>query len=178
MKWYLTFLALGFGFLLILPTQSPAESPQPAKLRVGTFDSRAVAMAYYRSSDHMEYIQGLKAEYAQAKEDGDEKRMEELEALGEGSQHVAHKQGFGSWPVHDILVRIRDEIPGIAEKAGVDIIISKWELVHMREGCEFVDVTVLMAEPFDPSPETWKLIKEELPKVDPVPLEELEKHDH
>jgi hypothetical protein len=101
-----------------------------------------------------------------------------LSTEGESSQHLAHKQGFGTWPVTDLLERIKDDIPGIAESAGVDVIISKWDIVHSGADVEFQDVTLLMVAPFDPDDDTLKLIKEELPKVDPVPLEELENHDH
>jgi hypothetical protein len=151
-----------------------ASSP----VRLGVFDSRAVAIAYYRSDAHMEYIKNLKAEYAAATEAGDDARAEELSHEGESSQALAHKQGFGSWPVDDLLDRIADDLPAIARNAGVDVIVSKWDIVHADPSLEFVDVTLAMVQPFHPDEAVLKLIRDELPKVDPVPIAELESHEH
>ena len=63
-------------------------------------------------------------------------------------------------------------------RAGADVIVSRWDVVHARAGIEFVDVTLAMVKPFDPDEETLKLIRDELPKVDPAPLAELAKHEH
>lgn len=156
--------------------QSGGKSPG-AKVRVGTFDSRAVAMAYVRSEAFERRFKALKAEHEKAKAAGDQKRVEELEAQGREGQELVHKQGFGTWPVDNILDIIREEIPGIAKQAGVDVVVSKWDVVYQRSGVELVDVTDLMVQPFDPDESTLKLIQEVL-KGDPVPLEELENHKH
>jgi hypothetical protein len=167
--------SVGFQVAGADPTDREGDT---AAVRVGTFDSRAVALAYYRSDANMNYVKELKAEHKAALAAGNEERAEELSAEGENAQHLAHKQGFGTWPVNDILARIEEEIPGIAAEAGVDVIVSKWDIVHVGPEVEFVDVTLLMVQPFNPDKATLKLVREELPKVDPVPLEELEKHDH
>jgi hypothetical protein len=159
-------------------TAGPADEGTPAMVRVGTFDSRAVALAYYRSATFMAHIKDLKAEHAAAQAAGDDERAAALEAEGQHSQEMAHKQGFGTWPVDDILVHMADAIPQIAADAGVDVIVSKWDLVHVAPGADFVDVTVAMVQPFDPSEATLALIRDELPKVDPIPLAELEQHEH
>jgi hypothetical protein len=90
-------------------------------------------------------------------------------------QDLLHRQGFSTWPVDDILEQVEGRIPAIAERAEVDVIVSKWTIVYERPGVEFVDVTDLMVEPFEPDEETLKII-EELKKQAPVSLEELEKH--
>lgn len=151
------------------------EQTFQAEVRVGTFDSRAVAIAYARSEDFGRHIKELKAEREEAKAAGDEKRVEELEAEGQALQELLHKQGFGTWPVDNILERIKGEIPEIAKKAGVDVIVSRWNVVYQGSGIEFTDITNLMVNPFDPDAETLAVL-EELKKHDPVPLEELEEH--
>jgi hypothetical protein len=158
--------------------EEPEEEASGSTVVVGTFDSRALAMAYYKSEAHAQYVKDLKAQHEKAKAAGDEDRVKELSAEGEASQELAHKQGFSTWPVDDILEKIKGKIPEIAEQAGVDIIVSKWDIVHKRADVEFIDVTVLMVQPFNPDEETLKLIEEELPKHDPVPLEELKTHEH
>lgn len=156
--------------------ETSAAEGDAAPVRVGTFDSRAIAMAYYRSEAHMGFIKNLKAEHAAAKAAGDDERAAELEAEGRQSQELAHKQGFGTWPVDDILERIRGDLPRIAADAGVEVIISKWDIVYAPPAVEFIDVTRAVVMPYNPDEATLKLILDELPKVDPVPLEELENH--
>ena len=90
---------------------------------------------------------------------------------------MVHKQGFGTWSVDNILDNIKGKIPKIAKQADVDVIVSKWDIVYQRSGVEFVDVTDLMVQPFDPDESTLKTIQEVLKRA-PVPLEELENHKH
>ncbi len=164
----------GFGICAQLEAQDPNVKAPGAQARVGTFDSRAIAVVYARSDHFMQYIQELKLEHQKAKTEGNEERAKELESLGQALQDKAHKQGFSTWPIDDILEKIKDEIPGIAQKAGVDIIVSKWDIVYQRPGFEFVDVTDLLVAPFDPDENTRAIIKE-MKEIEPMSLEELEK---
>jgi len=140
---------------------------------VGTFDSRAIAIAYYRSDAHMSYVEGQKAEHAKAVESGDMERVKELEAEGEASQDLAHKQAFSTWPVDNILEIIKGKIPEIAKQADVDLIVSKWNIVYQQSGIEIIDVTDVMVKLLDPDEQTLGTI-EQIKKMDPLPLEELE----
>ncbi len=149
-----------------------AAQTSGATVRVGTFDSRALALAYYRSEPFNAQIQKLKAEHEKAKAAGNEQRAKELSAEGQAQQELGHKQGFGTWPVDNILETIKRQIPEIARQANVDVIVSKWNIVYQRPGVEFVDVTDLMVKPFNPDEATLKIIKE-IQKQDPIPLEEL-----
>ncbi|MCH7472567.1 hypothetical protein IIA79_06410 [bacterium] len=155
--------------------EQPEEETSGSKLRVGTFDSRAVAMAYFGSEAFNRELNDLRAELEDAKAAGDEQRVKELEAEGPALQELMHKQGFGTWPVHDILDKIRDEIPEIAKQTGVEVIVSKWDIVYQGPGVEFVDVTDLMVRLFDPNEETLDTITD-IQKLDPVPLVELTGH--
>jgi hypothetical protein len=91
-------------------------------------------------------------------------------------QDLIHKQGFSTWPVHDILQNIKGEIPDIAAKAHVDMIVSKWDVVFQRDGDETVDVTDLMVAPFTPNEETRKIL-DSLRRTDPIPTERLKTRD-
>lgn len=152
--------------------ENAKEQTSATKILVGTFDSRAIAVAYARSENFMQYIKGLKTELEKAKTEGNEKRVKELETLGPALQETLHKQGFSTWPVDDILKQIKDRIPDIARQAGVDVIVSKWDIVFQQSGIEFIDVTDFMVMPFNPTKETLQTI-EEFKKMDPVTLEEL-----
>jgi len=120
-------------------------------------------------------MKDMRAEYEKEKAAGDEKRVKELEAEGPAQQELMHKQGFGTWPVDDILERIKGKIPEIASRADVEVIVSKWNIVYQGPGVEFVDVTERMVEPFDPDEGTLKIVRE-IQAQDPVPLEELKDH--
>ena len=174
----LAFVLAGLTGYTTVGAEQTEEEASGSKVLVGTFDSRAVAIAYYNTETHASYIKGLKAEHEKAKAAGDEERVKELTAEGEASQELAHKQGFSTWPVDNILEKIKGKIPEIAEQAGVDVIVSKWNMVYQRPGVELIDVTDLMVKPFNPDEEEILQLLNELKKHDPVPLEELKEHEH
>ncbi len=167
-------LVLVFGSCLIYTTlraEEPDAKTAKAKLRVGTFDSRAVVVAYASSVEFKQWIKKFKEEHDQAKADGDEKKAKELEEKGKAGQQMFHMQGFSTAPVNDILEHIKDQVPAIARQAGVDLIVSKWEVVYQSPDAEFVDITDLMIKPFNPSEKTLKIVTE-LTKHPPITLQE------
>ncbi len=175
MLFFLIYIVAGLALYTTVWAQQQEGKISGSTLRVGTFDSRALAMAYYRSPEFIQSMQDLKDEYEKAKAAGDEKRVKELEVKGPAQQELVHKQGFSTWPVDNILEKIKEKIPEIAEQANVDVIVCKWDIVFQRSGVKFIDVTDLMVKPFNPDEKTQKIIKD-IQKQDPVPLEELKKH--
>jgi hypothetical protein len=168
-------LTTGAAILAGAPTRK-AETP---RLRVGTFDSRAVTAAYAASEVFDRQIKQLQQEHQKAKAAGDEEKVKKLEAQGKAQQQQFHRQGFGTAPVDDILVHIKGELPAIAKRAGVDVIVSKWAIAYSAADTQFADVTDLIVEPFKPNERT-KQIMRELRDKPPAPPEEIEKHqdDH
>ena len=132
----------GVSVCTALRAQPSEQTTSGSKVRVGTFDSRCLAVAFYQSEMFKSRMVSVAAEYEKAKAAGDKKRVEELEARGE----MMHKQAFSTWPVDNILERIKGEIPEIAKQADVDVIISKWDLTYQRSGVELVDVTPLLVK--------------------------------
>jgi len=171
-KFVLAVIVLFTGLLL---AETPSIDSPNLMVRVGTFDSRAIAIAYYSSEAHDDYVENLIAERKKAKEAGDEERAKELEKEGGTSQELAHKQGFSTYPVDDILEKIKDKIPEIAKKAGVDVIVSKWNLTFQRKGIKFIDVTEALVKCFNPDFDMLEMLKE-IEKQPPVSLKEMEKH--
>ncbi|MCP3918874.1 MAG: hypothetical protein GY711_25285 [bacterium] len=171
---------LGGFLVLTLSAQNTTTTRENPTVVVGTFDSRAIAVAHVQSPGFRDYLIAQKADVERilerAKAAGDEELVAQLEALGPAMQKRLHEQGFGTAPVADILARIEDELPGIAAKAGVDVIVSKWTLTYRSPGAKFVDVTGLIAAEFDPDERTLKMIQSTM-ETDPVPLDEIE-HDH
>ncbi len=154
--------------------QQPASAQKPG-LRVGTFDSRALVMAYAGSKEFNDKIKAMMDEHTKAKQAGDQKTVQKLEAEGKAQQQRFHEQGFAATPADDILERIKDSLPQIAKEAGVDVIVSKWQIAYRAPNAEMVDVTDLIVKPFNPSAKTLRNI-EEIKKVKPLPREEVLKH--
>jgi hypothetical protein len=181
MKRLHTVIGMLLGGLLVVTLGARSVSHVEAQhehpsVVVGTFDSRAVAVAYIRSDRFGDRLGDLRAELERAKAAGDDERVAEIEAQGQAMQRKAHEQGFGSAPVDDILERIEDELPVIAAETGVNVIVSKWVLAWHSPAAGFVDVTDRLVEEFEPDAETLKVI-EELLEHEPVPLDELD-HEH
>ena len=157
--------------LLTIHTAAPGNANgDPASndtVRLGTFDSRAVATAYYRSETFAELLADLHAKRDKAKAAGKTEVVEKLEARGRAWQDSAHKQGFAARPIGRILNEIKGQLPKIAQTAEVDIIVSKWDLTYQRPGTHLVDVTDHMVSLFDPDEETLKVIQD-LRKKQPV----------
>ncbi len=65
-----------------------------------------------------------------------------------------------------------DKLPEVAQKAGVDIIISKWQIDFQAEGTEFVDITDAMVALYYPNEKVLKSV-EALKNWKPYPQEEL-----
>ncbi len=160
----------------VLVIAGPAKKEKPV-LCVGLFDSRAVALAWGRSETFKKHVSDMMAEYKEAKAAGDEERIAELEKAGPQAQDRMHKQVFGNEPVDDVLERIAKDLPRIAESAGVDILVSKWEIAYKKRSAKFVDVTWEMVNLFEPDAETVRIAKDLL-KHKPVSSKELDKHKH
>lgn len=157
-----------------LAGQEPETKSDPPKIRVGTFDSRLVTTAYVRSPIFQRRLANMQAELKDAQASGDAKRVKQLQAEGPALQALIHKQGFSTWPIHDILETIKDQLPDIAAQAKVDVLVSKWDIVFQRQDVETIDVTDRLVEPFSPSEETRKILAS-LRKRAPVPLDTFEK---
>lgn len=154
--------------------EQPEEKTSEAKLRVGIFDSRALAIAYGQSKVTQDKFKELRAERQEAKNAGDQKLAGEVQSRIEALRTSFYKQAHGIGPIANILEIIKDKIPGIAEEAKVDVIIRKWDIVYQRPDIEFVDVTDLMVKPFNPKDSTKVSIKSILAN-EPVPLNTLKK---
>src|SRR5689334_9264871 len=102
------YLAYALATILLINglASQPATAPSPGSARVGTFDPRAVAIAYYRSPLHAEHLRALKADHDGSKAAGDTGRAEKLEAQGRAEQELAHRQGFGNGPYDSLAAQL------------------------------------------------------------------------
>lgn len=159
--------------------EEPAAKPDDAKVRIGVYDSRAVVVAFVGSDAYKasrgKLLGEMKKERDKAKAEGNQKRVEELEAQGKAQQVLLHKQGFSTAPVDDILKHIADKMPEIAKSAGVGPIVSKWDEAALAKykSAEKVDVTMALVDAFRPN-ERQRKSAVEIQKHKPITLEQAE----
>jgi len=97
-------LAVALPFTaLIVPITVHAQSAAPAAIRVGTYDSRAIAVAWVSSNMHRQWLAQLVAERDKAKAVGDEKKVQEIQARGGAEQARVHEQGFSTASVAGLM---------------------------------------------------------------------------
>jgi len=110
-------------------------------LRIGVYDSRAIAVAWGNSAEFQKTMESVTSDYKKAKEAKDDKRVKEIETQMKAKQRRAHEQGFSTGSVAPIMASIKASLPAVAKKAGVDVIVSKWEVNYQSPGIKVVDVT-------------------------------------
>jgi hypothetical protein len=151
-----------------------ATRPSAARVRVGVYDSRAIAVAFARSELWKNQLASKMQEHNKAKADGDEKKVKELEAWGEAQQRRLHRQGFSNEPVDNILTMIKDELPNVAQQTNVSIIVPKADWQD-DAAVEVIDVTDQMIECFHPSEQTRAMVAD-LRKRAPIDLDKIAKN--
>jgi hypothetical protein len=152
--------------------KAKADSATARPLRVGVYDSRAIAVACLRSEWWNKQIQEKMKERDKAKAAGDTQKVKELEEWGQSSQTKAHLQGFGTAPVQTLLEPVKDKLPQVAQQTGVDIIVSKWQIDYQPKDAQFVDVTDAMVALYNPNERALKSI-ESMKKIKPLSEEEV-----
>lgn len=177
MKYYFLLVALccaGCASSDLAP--QPAAAPAAAvvssgdHVRIGTYDSRAVAIAYARSPSFNATLSDLRTRHKAATDAGDKKLAEELSHKGELSQVRLHLQGFSNAPVDDCLEPIRPELAAIAQRRGVVAITAKADW----SSAEVVDVTDDITALFHPDAQTARILAD-VRTHKPLPIEEVAK---
>lgn len=166
---------LSLGAVYVANSVQRVQAAEKKKLlRVGVYDSRGVAIAYAHSHFNEARYQKMKAQLDAAEAAGDEQAINELKAAGKQDQAQKHLQGFGTAPVHEYLELVKDQIAAVADEAGVDMIVSKWECDYLAADAEVVDVTMALAKLFEPREKAYQWI-EQMKDKKPIPHEELER---
>jgi hypothetical protein len=150
--------------------QSGAAAQEARRVRVGTYDSRAVAIAYARSEEFSQSMKELMARHAKAKTDGDAALVKQLEEEGQSQQVRLHLQGFSNAPVAEAFDPIRARLPEVAQKVGVVAIVPMAD--YQDPSVEMVDVTDDLVALFKPSEQTLKIVKD-MKGTKPLPIEQV-----
>jgi Skp family chaperone for outer membrane proteins len=158
--------------ILFLVSGIALSQQESGKLRIGTFDSRCIALAYGRSADFMREIDSMKSTLAVAKKDSNKEKIEELEQLGPTKQVLLHQQVFSNGSVINILEKVKDKFPAIAKENNLKMILSKWEIMFVDESIDLIDITDQLVSLFNPDEQTKKII-ENIKSMEPVPIEQI-----
>jgi hypothetical protein len=160
--------------LCVLAGATALAQSQTNKLRAGVYDSRAIAIAYANSAEFRESLKPVQAEYEKAKAAKDDKRMKEIDAQMKLRQRRLHEQGFSTGSVAYIMAKapVKDALPDVAKKAGVQVIVSKWELNQQSPDVEVVDVTDELTALFHPNEKVLGWLKD-MKNHPPLPIEEI-----
>ena len=164
-----------FGLLLTVFSVSLVRGQETAEtIKIGTYDSRAIAVAFAPS--RFNPVKENMQEYNKAKAEKNTSRMKELEAWGKKHQRELHRQGFSTVPVNNLIAHVKDQLPALAKSVGVIAIVRECDFT--APNVEVVDVTDELVKLYDPTPKTLRTVGE-IRKVAPADLDEVEKHhDH
>ena len=157
------------------PVRTSSAKVAVAPIKVGVYDSRCIAVAYAASDYHESAMAELKKRHDAALAANDAAVGKAIEAEGQAMQDRMHEQAFGAAPVDEYLEPVKAELPKIAEKMGVDIIVSKWAIDYQNNDACFVDVTDAMVALYDPDMKTLKSVQAAR-NHPPMPREKVQTH--
>ena len=141
----------------------------PTSVRIGTYDSRAIAIVFVNSAEHTKLLADLQAEMTEAKAAKNDTLARQKAKTIEAYQVLTHLRGFSVGSVADILQKHKAEVDSVAREAGVRTIVSKFELLQTGTGADVVDVTLPLARIFKPSEQQLKWISQ-LQDQQPLPM--------
>lgn len=151
------------SMILFGTERTNAQTPK----RIGTFDSRAVAIVYYNSKYFKSPMESLMSEMKTAQEKGDKQAIAKIEREGSLRQVMMHEQGFGKGSVNNFIDIVKAKMDTLAKKENLTAIVSRWELVYSGMDVELVDITEKIVEFFEPNERMREMTKEVL-KSEPV----------
>lgn len=141
--------------------QTAPAAPAPAgaqRVRVGVFDSRLVALAYYNSPEYRAFMQDLMTQLKAAKAANDTAKIADLEFRGPALQNLMHYQVFSNASIPNVMEKLAPDLPRIAADARVSIIVSKWDVAFHDPNVEYVDLTDALVSGFKPDEKVRKWI--------------------
>ena len=147
--------AAGIVMLAGVAMMTGGAAPQPSKVRIGTYDSRAVAVAYAHSAACAESLKTLQAKLDQAVAKDEKGAKQRIVRAADRRQWLAHRQAFGRASVDDAMGAVKDKLAEIAKQARVEAIV--YEPDFASEQVELVDLTAEVVALFEPDERTRKM---------------------
>lgn len=138
-------------------------------VQIGTYDSRAIAIAYGNSEEGQAAITSLMKEFHSAKEAKNDSLVGALELRAQMHQKLMHMRAFSTAPVDEFFQAHAADVAAIARKAGVEAVVPEFELLWYGDGVETVDLTSELAAIFHPTEQGMKWA-EQCRASKPLPL--------
>lgn len=159
------------------PSREPAAKDVPDgvepstshEFRVGTYDSRLLALAYYRSAHGMRAFNALEEQLATARATADHERTRELEAKAVSLQNLSHQQVFGTLSIPNVLKAVAGDLETVARDAQVALLVSRWDVQFSDAQVKLVDLTPQLLELFEVDKATRHML-DEFSREDPAPI--------
>ncbi len=98
--------------------KNPTPPSAPGE-RIGTYDGRAVVIAYANSELFRQWLDEVRKRHDEAAASGDKQRADELQAQAIAQQDRFHAQAFDGDDIGDVLDKVANELPVIRQAAGV-----------------------------------------------------------
>ncbi|KAA0212376.1 MAG: hypothetical protein DYG94_14780 [Leptolyngbya sp. PLA3] len=145
------------------------QSEKPARIRLGVYDSRGVAIAWAGSDFNT--IGGKMKELEAAKAAGNQDEVKRLEEWGMMQQRLFHFQGFGRYPVDDYVAALADQLPQLLKDRDLAAIV--WLPAAAADDVETVDVTVDLMKLFGMDETKARKMMNEVSTHEPLEFAEL-----
>ena len=158
--------------ILVLVSATIFPQQETANLRIGTFDSRCVPLAYGRSAEFIQLRDSIETLYSKAKDDSNKAKIVEIEQYKPTMQVLLHQQVFSNGSINNIAEKIKEKISAIAKQNKLNMILSKWEITFTDGSVELVDITDQLTALYNPDEATKKII-DNIKAMEPVPIEKI-----
>jgi hypothetical protein len=149
-----------------------AQKKKATALKIGTYDSRIVAMAWSRSEHFMDRLKKINQQSDSATKTHDSALLKVVSVGAMSYQHLLHQAVFSNGSIAFIMGQVKDSLPDLARSAGVTAILSKWELTFCDPSVEVIDLSDQVAQLFHPKQNIDKIVSD-IRKQDPMPLPDM-----
>ena len=141
--------AVSLAGCLADPDRKVAEE----KVRIGIYDSRAIATAWTGTKLYLAETAAARDELQKAGTAGDVKRVAALQAEAISRRQRLHLQTVSAAAVDDILARYPEGVAGVKEKTRVKLLVARWDESTLAEYpyAELVDVSMMLVDAMMPS---------------------------
>ncbi len=175
MKKYLqTYLAGAIALAVVISAASLRAQEAKLPPRIGLYDSRAVAYAWFWSTAHQSQLKELMQSARAAQSAGETNRFQELAAAVRQHQDEMHREVFSTAPAREALATLKDRLAEIKKQAGVVVLVSKWDQAELKQHPEAAttDVTEQLVREFIQPTEKQSQTIASLEKSQPLPLDQ------
>jgi hypothetical protein len=149
--------------MLSVVTWNSSYARAAETVKVGVFDARAVAIAYYRSELHHKDLEVRSGEVRKADEAGDHVKARLIERQMRDLQAEAHRQVFGVGPYATLGERMKGVFEQVGTRAGVKAVGP--EIYAVGEGVGRVDLTEDLLAALGADEKTRKVVDEMRQKI-------------